>query len=88
MGTDVSCDAYHFCRWYVQGARKIEHQENRTNPLCLYDALIFYRTFSVRISNDLCDKVDGVQVGEASFRNIKELAQSHSGSTCFKWNGN
>lgn len=44
---DVSYDADHFCRWYIQCVRKTEQQEIRNNPLCLHVDLIFYKTLCI-----------------------------------------
>lgn len=77
-GTDVSCDACHFCRWYIQGATQMEQQEIRNNPLCLYNALIFYKTFPASISNHPCAEVHVLQVGEMRFRKLEEVAQGGS----------
>lgn len=86
IGTDFSCDAYHFCRWYIQGAAN-EPQEIRSHPLFCFDALIFDKSFSVSVSEHLCNKMDVAQVGEVRLSRGM-LKESHSGRKWFEGNRN
>lgn len=86
VGTDFSCDAYHFCRWYIQDATN-KQQEIRSKPLSWIDMLIVDKSFPVRISERLWDKALVAHVGGMRLSRSL-LKESHSGRKWLQWSGN